>query len=64
MQVKMMENPERTVGNNIVGDGISNIDRDVRIGDKDYFPEEVYYRKNIGEDNVEDTEEFTLGDGH
>ncbi len=35
----------------------------IRIGDKEYNPNENFDRKNIFEGDVEDGEEFTLGDG-
>lgn len=35
----------------------------IRIGDKEYNPNESYSRKNIFKGNVEDADEFTLGDG-
>ena len=35
----------------------------IRIGDKEYNPNETYDRKNIFKGNVEDADEFILGDG-
>jgi len=36
----------------------------IKIGDKNYAPDAPFDRKNIVEGNVEDAEEFILGDGH
>lgn len=36
----------------------------IKIGDKTYDPSESYTRKNIVKGNVEDADEFILGDGH
>jgi len=36
----------------------------IRIGDKDFLPNEPYDSKNIVEGNVRDADEFILGDGH
>ena len=36
----------------------------IRIGDKEYSPDDSYQRKNIVEGKVEDVDEFILGDGH
>jgi nitrogenase subunit NifH len=36
----------------------------IRIGDREYSPDEVYDRKNIVDGNVEDADQFILGDGH
>ncbi|MDY6836065.1 MAG: hypothetical protein SVY53_14835, partial [Chloroflexota bacterium] len=48
---------------NIVGGDIKLVKK-IRIGDKEYSPDDIYDRKNIVEGNIEDAEEFTLGDGH
>ena len=48
---------------NIVGKDIKRVKR-IRIGDKDYTPNDVYDRKNIVEGKVEDAEELIVGDGH
>ncbi len=48
---------------NIVRGNIINVKK-IRIGDKEYTPNEVYTAKNIVEGNVENADEFTLGDGH
>ncbi len=48
---------------NIVGRDIKRV-RKIRIGDKEYSPNEQYRYKNIVKGNVEDADEFTLGDGH
>ena len=36
----------------------------IKIGDKEYSPDENFDRKNIVEGNIEDADEFILGDGH
>ena len=36
----------------------------IKIGDKEYHPNETYSRKNIVEGKISDADEFTLGDGH
>ncbi|MBI9033444.1 MAG: hypothetical protein JEZ03_03125 [Bacteroidales bacterium] len=48
---------------NIVRKDIKNMKR-IRIGDKEYHPNEVFHRKNIVEGSVEGADEFVLGDGH
>jgi len=48
---------------NLVKGDIKRVKK-IKIGDKEYFPDEIFDRKNIVEGNVEDVEEFTLGDGH
>lgn len=48
---------------NIVSQDIKRVKR-IRIGDKEYSTNEVYTRKNIVEGNIEDADEFILGDGH
>ena len=35
----------------------------IRIGDKEYKPDEVYNRKNIFNGKVDNADDFTLGDG-
>jgi hypothetical protein len=48
---------------NIVKKDIINVKR-IRIGDREYTPDEQYDRKNIAEGNIENADEFILGDGH
>lgn len=48
---------------NIVHKDIKGVKK-IRIGDKEYNPDETFDRKNIVEGNIENAEEFTLGDGH
>ncbi len=48
---------------NIVSKDILRVKK-IKIGDKIYDPNESYTRKNIVEGNVEDADEFILGDGH
>ena len=48
---------------NIVRKNILRVKK-IKIGDKEYNPAEQYDRKNIVEGNIEDADEFTLGDGH
>lgn len=48
---------------NIVTSDIKRVKK-IKIGDKVYDPNESYDRKNIVEGNVEDADEFILGDGH
>ncbi len=48
---------------NIVKQDIKRVKK-IKIGDKEYNPEEQYDRKNIVEGNIEDADEFTLGDRH
>ncbi|MDY6966542.1 MAG: hypothetical protein SVM80_11360 [Halobacteriota archaeon] len=36
----------------------------IKIGDKEFSPNDTFERKNIVEGNVEDAGEFILGDGH
>lgn len=50
-------------GKNIVYGNISGVKK-IRIGDKEYNPNEQYSHKNIVNGNVENADEFTLGDGH
>ena len=50
-------------GKNVVGGDIKRVKK-IRIGDKDYSPDDIYDRKNIVEGNVEYVDEFILGDGH
>ena len=47
---------------NIFSGNIKRIKK-IRIGDKEYNANDIYDRKNIFEGNVEDGEEFILGDG-
>ena len=47
----------------IVNGDIKRVKR-IRIGDKEYSTNEVYHRKNIVNGNIEDADEFILGDGH
>ena len=48
---------------NIVRQDIKRVKR-IKIGDKSYAPNEAFDKKNIVAGNVEDADEFTLGDGH
>ena len=48
---------------NIVKKDIERVKK-IRIGDKEFFPSDSYYRKNIVEGNVKDADDFILGDGH
>ncbi len=48
---------------NIVRQDIKRVKK-IKIGDKTYDPTEPYTRKNIVEGNIEDADEFILGDGH
>ncbi len=48
---------------NIVRKDIKRVKK-IKIGDKIYSSDESYTRKNIVEGNIEDADEFTLGDGH
>jgi len=48
---------------NIVNGDIKSVKK-IKIGDKTYAPHEVYNRKNIVKGNIEDADEFILGDGH
>lgn len=48
---------------NIVKKDIERVKK-IRIGDKEYSPDEPYDRKNIVEGNVRDADEFILGDGN
>jgi hypothetical protein len=48
---------------NIVKKDILRVKK-IRIGDKEYSPDDRYSRKNIVEGNVQDADEFVLGDGH
>ena len=36
----------------------------IKIGDKEFLPNDTFNRKNIVEGNIEDSDEFILGDGH
>jgi hypothetical protein len=48
---------------NIVRKDILRVKK-IKIGDKEYDPNESYDRKNIVEGNITDADEFILGDGH
>ncbi len=48
---------------NIVRKDIKRV-RKIRIGDKEYNPNDTYSSKNIVEGNIEDADEFVLGDGY
>ncbi len=48
---------------NIVKKDIKRVKK-IKIGDKEYSPEDKFERKNIVEGAVEDADEFTLGDGY
>ncbi len=48
---------------NIVKKDIKRAKR-IKIGDKVYLPTDTFDRKNIVEGNIEDADEFILGDGH
>ena len=48
---------------NIVKKDIKRVKK-IKIGDKVYSPNENFDRKNIVEGNIEDADEFILGDGH
>jgi len=48
---------------NIVNGDIKRVKK-IKIGDQTYAPHEVYNRKNIVKGNIEDADEFILGDGH
>ncbi|MFN7116872.1 MAG: hypothetical protein ACK4TA_08750 [Saprospiraceae bacterium] len=48
---------------NIVRKDILRVKK-IKIGDKEYDPNESYTRKNIVEGSVQDADEFILGDGH
>ena len=48
---------------NIVKQDIRRVKK-IKIGDREYSPEESFARKNIVEGAVEDADEFTLGDGY
>ena len=61
-QVTDLENAGVKAKNIVHGD-IRRV-RIIRIGDKEYSPDESFDRKNIVEGNVEDADSFVLGDGH
>lgn len=48
---------------NIVQKDISRVKK-IKIGDKVYLADDLYNRKNIVKGNINDADEFTLGDGH
>ena len=48
---------------NIVRKDIKRVKK-IKIGDKEYSPDENFDRKNIVGGNIEDADEFILGDGH
>jgi hypothetical protein len=48
---------------NIIKKDIERVKK-IRIGNKEFSPDEPYDRKNIVEGNVRDADEFILGDGH
>ena len=48
---------------NIVIGNIKGVKK-IKIGDKTYSTDEVFDRKNIVQGNIEDADEFILGDGH
>ena len=48
---------------NIVRKDILRVKK-IKIGDKEFLPTETFDRKNIVEGNIEDVDEFILGDGH
>ena len=48
---------------NIVKKDIKQVKK-IKIGDKEYSPTDNFERKNIIEGNIEDADEFILGDGH
>ena len=48
---------------NIVRGDIVRVKK-IRIGDKEYSPDDAYDFKNIVGGNVDDADEFILGDGH
>ena len=48
---------------NIVRQDIKRVKK-IKIGDKEYSPTDNFDRKNIVEGNIEDADEFILGDGH
>lgn len=48
---------------NIVKKNIEHVKK-VRIGDKEYAPDESYNFKNIVEGDVKNVDDFILGDGH
>lgn len=48
---------------NIVFKDIKRV-RKIRIGDREYHPNKPFDRMNIVEGNIEDADEFILGDGH
>ena len=55
--------PEIIKEKNIVRKDIERVKK-IRIGDKEYNPDDTYHRKNIVEGNISDADEFILGDGH
>jgi len=48
---------------NIIKKDIKRVKK-IKIGDKEYSPTDNFDRKNIVEGNIEDADEFVLGDGH
>lgn len=48
---------------NIVKKDIKRVKK-IKIGDKEFLPTDTFDRKNIVEGNIEDADEFILGDGH
>jgi len=48
---------------NIIKKDIERVKK-IKIGDKEYSPNESYDRKNIVEGSIRDADEFILGDGH
>jgi hypothetical protein len=48
---------------NIIEKDIKRVKK-IKIGDKEYSPTDNFDRKNIVEGNIEDADEFILGDGH
>ncbi|MBL7827455.1 MAG: hypothetical protein JNJ57_12535 [Saprospiraceae bacterium] len=48
---------------NVVESDITRVKK-IRIGDKEYNPNDRYDMKNIFKGNVSDADEFILGDGH
>jgi hypothetical protein len=48
---------------NVVHGSIRRVKK-IHIGDKEYTPDAPFDRKNVVFGDVEDAEEFTLGDGH
>jgi hypothetical protein len=48
---------------NIVKKDIKRVKK-IKIGDKEFSPDDNFDRKNIVEGSIEDADEFILGDGH